>query len=390
MGQMILWSLLFISVGLFAWMFVGYPLALWLVSKVYGRDIVREPIRPFVTIIVCTYNEANVIERRIHNLVTSEYPAKQLEIIVVDSASQDGTADLVQALLPKYPDHRIRLIQEDSRRGKVSAINLGLAAASGDIVILTDGPTVFWRDTIRLVVENFADPAIGAATGDFVKYDLEEAADSQETEWLVFRFRKVLRRLESVVDSTTWLSGELTAFRRDLMPVIPPDVTIDDAHIAMAVRKQGHRVVVDERAKYAEKRPTVYVETVIVKKKSIAGGIREMVRFRKMLLNPKYKLYGILILPARLLHFYLNPFLLLLIAIGVGGLTLLQIGIVPVLAAILGVLALLLLLSLYRRGALIRPLIAFLLMEWIILAGIWEYVTGRYSGVWQQVSTSRS
>ncbi|MFC2036382.1 glycosyltransferase [Chloroflexota bacterium] len=381
----------YISLFVFVWMFLGYPSVMWIVSKLWVcKVVVDDGFIPQVTIIVCTYNEAGTIARRISNLLDSDYPEEQLEIIVVDSSSPDGTVQLVHSLIEgHHTGNRIRLIQENTRRGKVSAINMGLAAATGEIVILTDGPSLFWKDTIRLVVQSFADQSVGAATGYFVKHDSEEKTASQETEWVVFNYRKVLRSLESTVDSTTWLSGELTAFRRSLVPVIPPSVIIDDAYIAMAVREQGYRVIVDERARYTEKRPTAYGETITIKKKSVVGSVQEMIRFRRMLFNMKYKWYGMLILPARLLHLYLNPLVFLALVLSGLGLALLYVGIVPVLLIFGGLLVVALLLYMYRGGVLLRPLIAFLLMEWIILGGLYQYMTGSYSAVWKQVKSTR-
>jgi cellulose synthase/poly-beta-1,6-N-acetylglucosamine synthase-like glycosyltransferase len=386
----VLWGLLATSAILFGWMFLGYPLVLGLISRFGAREVARRPWTPAVSVIVCTYNEANTIARRIENLLASDYPSEQMEILIVDSNSPDGTAEVARSVIERNPGHRIHLVQEDARHGKVSAINLGLGAACGEIVILTDGPTIFWPDTIRLVVQNLADPAVGAATGEFVKYENEGVTAAQETEWVVFSYRKLLRRLESTVDSTTWLSGELSVFRRSLVPAIPASVIIDDAYLAMAVRAQGSRVVADERARYAEKRPAVYSETIKIKKKSVVGGVQEMVRFRRILFNPKYGLYGMLILPARLMHFYLNPFIFLLFVVSSLGLAIHYGGIVPVAVAVGAMLGAALVLRLYRRGALLRPILAFLLMEWIIVVGIAQYMTGHYGAAWEQVTTTRT
>jgi len=387
--EQLLWVVFFLSSALFLWMFIGYPFVLWIIS-LWKNEPMRNPITPFVTAIICTYNEARTIEKRLINLLDQIYPSDRIEIIVVDSNSPDGTADIVQKYIDQYPKRKIHLLKEESRRGKVSAINFGLSVANGNIIVLTDGPTIYNKDTIRLVVQNFADPSVGAATGNFVKYDLEGEIFSQETEWVVFNFRKNLRKLESIVDSTTWLSGELTCFRRKLVPSIPKSVIIDDVYIAMAVREQGFRVVVDERAVYTEKRPTIFKETIDIKRKSVIGSVQELVRFRKMLFSLKYRWYGLFILPARLLHFYLNPFILLAMAISfcwifikLGGISLFLacVGLIALLIALLGWLS---------HGKILRPLIAFLLMEWIIISGLYIYIRGDYSAAWKQVTTTRS
>ncbi len=227
-------------------------------------------------------------------------------------------------------------------------------------------------------------------SGNFVKADPENANYQQDTEWVVFNYRKWLRRLELQVDSTTWLSGELTAFRKSIIPTISPDVIIDDAHIAFRIREAGYRVVIDEEARYAEKRPTTYAETFTIKRKSVTGSVNQMVRFRRLLFNPKFKNYGLFILPARLLHFYLNPFVFLLM-IGSGiGLVLLYLGPSSLLVASGAGLLLLGFLKFYRRSKYLKPIIAFFLMEWIILVGLFKFATGNYSATWKQVTTTRN
>jgi len=390
MIRTILWSIFFVSGFTFAWMFLGYPLALWMIDRIKENRHKRGDIKPLVSVIICTYNESKTIERRILNLFTADYPHENMEIIVADSNSPDGTKDIVQSMIEQYPDYSIRLVTEDQRRGKVSAINLGLSVASGEIIILTDSPALFWPDTIRLVVRNFADPTVGAVSGNFIKADPENANYQQDTEWVVFNYRKWLRRLEAQVDSTTWLSGELTAFRKSIIPTISPDVIIDDAHIAFRIREAGYRVVIDEEARYAEKRPTTYAETFTIKIKSVTGSVKEMVRFRRLLFNPKFKNYGLFILPARLLHFYLNPFVFLLMISSGIGLVWLYLGPSSLLVAAGAGLLLLGFLKFYRRGKYLKPIIAFFLIEWIILVGLYKFATGNYSATWKQVTTTRN
>lgn len=385
-----LWFIFMISGFTFLWMFLGYPLTLWLLDKIKNRRHKRGKITPMVSVIICTYNEAATIVRRINNLFETDYPKEKIEVIVVDSNSPDGTQEIMRTLIEQFPDLSLRLVTEDQRKGKVSAINLGLKAATGEIIMLTDSPALFWPDTIRLVVRNFADPEVGAVTGNFIKADPESTNYQQDTEWVVFNYRKWLRRLESNVDSTTWLSGELTAFRKSIIPKIEPDVIIDDTHLALKIREEGYRVVIDEAAGYAEKRPTTYAETYTIKIKSVTGSVKEMIRFRKLLFNPKYQNYGLFILPAKLLHNYLNPFIVIMLAISSIGLTWSYFGPGPIALAI--GLGLLLLAAgwLYRRGKYLKPVIAFFLMEWIIIAGLFKYITGNYSANWKQVTTTRT
>jgi len=94
--------------------------------------------KPKVTIIVPTYNEAKLIEKKLDNIYEQEYPRDKLEVIVIDSASTDGTPEKVKQWASKHPDLNLKLIQEPERRGKAHALNMALRHATGDVVIITD------------------------------------------------------------------------------------------------------------------------------------------------------------------------------------------------------------------------------------------------------------
>jgi cellulose synthase/poly-beta-1,6-N-acetylglucosamine synthase-like glycosyltransferase len=371
------------------WAFAGYPLALILLSRLRPNPVARRPHFPQVSILVCTYNEARVIERRIENLLESEYPLDKLEILIVDAASPDGTAEVVERYCKAHVAAPVRLLREDERRGKVSAINLGLSQAEGELIVLTDGPTLYWPSTIRLVVENFGDPRVGAVTGRWADYAYEAETPAQESRRPVIGFRNLFRRLESEVDSTTVLTGELTAFRKSLLHEIPAEVVIDDLYIALSVREQGYRVIADSRAQYTEKSPETYSELIAQKVNNVAGSAQLLMRFRKVFGNYRYGLYGLMIFPSRIVQAPLSPILLGL-AVGSGMiLAVAWLGIQTSLLLALGLLSLGALLSLYRRGALLRPLWAVALSEWIILRGLVRYMRGEYTSLWDKVASTR-
>jgi cellulose synthase/poly-beta-1,6-N-acetylglucosamine synthase-like glycosyltransferase len=379
----------FVSSMVLFWAFAGYPLTLYLLSKLRPNPVARRPQFPKVTVLVCTYNEAQVIERRIENLLESDYPLDKLEILVVDSASPDGTAEIVERFCGAHAAAPVRLLREDERRGKVSAINSGLSQAQGELIVLTDGPTLYWPDTIRLVVENFGDPRVGAVTGRWADYAYDAETPAQESRQPVIGFRNLFRRLESEVDSTTVLTGELTAFRKSLLPAIPSEVVIDDLYIALSIREQGYRVIADSRAEYTEKSPETYSELIVQKVNNVAGSAQLLMRFRKMFGNYRYGLYGLVIFPSRVMQAPLSPILVGLAVCSGIILAVAWLGIQISLLLALGLLILGAVLSLYRRGALLRPLLAFALSEWIIFRGLVMYMRGEYTSLWEKVASTR-
>lgn len=279
------------------WMYLVYPLILVFLSNIRKSYIINQSIEPYVSIIVCTYNESAVIDRRLKNLFEQEYPKDKMEIIVVDS-STDETRNIIKE---KWVN-KVILIEEEERGGKSKAINLGLEKSSNDIIILSDAPTLFDLYTIKNIVKNFADPRVGSATGKNVPIGGEE---------LFWKFKNTLRNFEGQVDSTTWLSGELCAFRKGIINKVDEDSLADDMNISIKIREKGYRSIYDDSAIFIENVARTSKEFSIQKIRRSIGGIQEIFRFKHLIFNHRYGLYGMLILPMTFLYIIFNPFIFL-------------------------------------------------------------------------------
>ena len=110
---------------------------------------------------IAAYNEAKVINKTIATLLDGDYP--NLDILVVDDGSKDDTAGVVTAAYGSHP--RVTVIRKPNG-GKASALNLGIQQCGGEIIVALDADTVFARDTVSKLVRHFADPAIGAVSGN--------------------------------------------------------------------------------------------------------------------------------------------------------------------------------------------------------------------------------
>ncbi|MEV0719676.1 glycosyltransferase, partial [Asanoa sp. NPDC050611] len=112
-----------------------------------------------VSVIVPAYNEAANIRATVLSLVGGDHPA--VEVIVVDDGSTDGTADIVARL--GVPG--VRVVRQRNA-GKPAALNTGIAYARSELLVLVDGDTVFEPETIHRLVQPFADPRVGAVSGN--------------------------------------------------------------------------------------------------------------------------------------------------------------------------------------------------------------------------------
>ena len=367
------------------WPTILYPLALAVLSPRFGKRTARRSgYEPLVTMVIPTHNEATLIRRRLLDITTYEYDFQKIEVIVVDSGSNDGTANVVETVRREGVLPKLILLREECRRGKAAATNLALSRATGDIIVVTDAPTLFDPLALRSLVSNFADPSVGAVTGDFRIPDQETA--SQREEGLFWDIRNKLRRMEGELDSTPFLSGEMCCFRRSLLEMVDEDSMADDMNIALQVRRAGYRVVVDPWASFSEPRSASFRELNAAKTRRAVGGIQELFRFRRMMFRRCYGWCGMLIMPSDLLY-YLPIRPLALAFLGCQAFKRLagrRILFPATLALAIGGLLRAIGSPVARRAMLVA-----LFNEWIFLRGFLSWVSGRYSVAWAQERSTR-
>ncbi len=210
----------------------------------------RDDYLPVVAVIVPTYNEAGAIVRRLDNIYTQDYPRSRIRLIIVDSASSDGTAELAERWIRGHRDIWARLIVEPERRGKHSAVKHALSLLPGDaeIVVLTDADAVWERDALRRAVRYFSDPAVGAVTASIYYEDAEESIEQEYR-----RLYNEVRVSESKLCSTPIHNGPFLALRRSLIDKygLPDYPGSDDSAYGSYIAFTGHRAIqVDDAVAY--------------------------------------------------------------------------------------------------------------------------------------------
>ncbi|MFG2165044.1 bifunctional polysaccharide deacetylase/glycosyltransferase family 2 protein [Micromonospora chersina] len=206
------------------------------------RRRLPEVIAP-VSVIVPAYNEAANIAATVRSLVASAYPA--LEVIVVDDGSSDGTADIVERMGLRG----VRVIRQ-ANAGKPAALNTGIRAARADLLVLVDGDTVFQPDTVYRLVQGFADPTVGAISGNTKVANRRRLLGRWQHLEYVIGFN-LDRRMYDVLECMPTIPGAIGAFRREVLFAIggvPADTLAEDTDLTMKVLRAGWRVVYEEGA----------------------------------------------------------------------------------------------------------------------------------------------
>lgn len=196
-----------------------------------------------VTVIVPAYNESAGIEAAVRSILASTHP---VEVIVVDDGSTDGTADIVEALgLPG-----VTVIRKENG-GKPSALNDGIQAAGHDLVVMVDGDTVFEPNTVRALIQPFADPRVGAISGNTKVANRGGILGAWQHIEYVVGFN-LDRRLFDVAECMPTVPGAIGAFRIEALRNVggvSDDTLAEDTDLTMALCRDGWRVVYQEDAR---------------------------------------------------------------------------------------------------------------------------------------------
>lgn len=239
-AEIVFWgSLIFV-----AYVYIGYPLLLLVWSTWTRRSELRRQSEPTVTMIIAAYNERHEIARRIENCLALDYPKDKLDIII----SLDGPTDGTETVVSAYQGAGIRIVHSPIHKGKAAALNRALLAASGEILLFGDARQEFSLNAIRELVANFADPHVGAVSGELVLLD-EQGGEAKDAIGLYWRYEKKLRKMEGQIHSVVGVSGAIYAIRRELAEPLPEDAILDDVILPMRAVLRGRRVLFECRAR---------------------------------------------------------------------------------------------------------------------------------------------
>ena len=233
------------AVVVVAYACVGYLGWLWLQAKLSPRPAMRGSAEPGLSVVMVARNEERVLEAKLQNLLTMDYPPEKLQIVVVS----DGSTDATEAILRQHScDPRIRVVLNQLPAGKALGLNDGMNFADGEIVVLTDARQYLEPAAFRFLVENFAAPEVGAVSGELMLGD-PLTGETGRGMGLYWQLEKRVRELESATGSVVGATGAIYAVRRELVPQLPPDTILDDVFIPMQIARQGYRVLFDSRAR---------------------------------------------------------------------------------------------------------------------------------------------
>lgn len=260
MAELILWA----SLALCVYTYVGYPLILQGLAALFARGVRKGPIEPAVSFIIAGYNEEAVIAAKLENTLGLEYPSDRLQVIFASDGSTDSTVDIAR----RFEGKGVVVLHHDGRRGKVSALNDAVLAAKGEILVFSDCRQRFDRLAVAALVENFNDPGVGAVSGELFIGTVGEARASTVSYW---EYEKSVRKSEAAFGSVMGVTGAIWAIRRSIFEPYPPATILDDLYQPMRAVLKGYRVVFESGARAYDAASNKTKDEIRRKVRTIAG-----------------------------------------------------------------------------------------------------------------------
>jgi peptidoglycan/xylan/chitin deacetylase (PgdA/CDA1 family)/glycosyltransferase involved in cell wall biosynthesis len=252
-----------------------------------------------VTVLVAAYNEATVIEATLRSLVATTYPVR--EFLVVDDGSTDGTGNIVERLAGTL-DPRIRLVRRSNGR-KPAALNTGLRAAVGDVVVTVDADTHADPAMVGNLVRHFAADPYGtlAAVAGVVR--VGNRRTNLLTRWQGLEYLSLIgveRAAHDLLNAIAVVPGACAAWRREAVLRAGgfSDATLaEDNDLTLTLHRHGWRIGQDDRALAATEAPEDLDSLLRQRVRWTFGSLQVLVKHRDMLLRPRYGWLGLVVLP---------------------------------------------------------------------------------------------
>ena len=301
-------TLFWLCLTIVVYTYVGYGIVLYLLVLIKRLATKAKPLAditddclPEVTLMVCAYNEEDIIAEKMDNTHRLDYPSDRLHLVWVTDGSNDNT----NSLLAAYPD--VKVIYSPERRGKAAAIKHGIKEIDTEIVMMTDANTMLNPGAVREIARLMQDPRVGCVSGEkkvMARSDSDEAAQGEGLYW---KYESTLKRLDSELYSAMGAAGELCVIRRHLMTDIPDDTLLDDFIISMEIVKKGYKIAYTSNAYAMEYGSADLHEESKRKRRIAAGGLQSCWRLRSLMNPLRHPVVAFQFVSHRVLRWTITP-----------------------------------------------------------------------------------
>lgn len=297
--------LFWISFSIIIYTYLGYPVLLYLLVRI--KRLVRTTTPPTnaellpITVLIACYNEEDILEDKIINTLSLDYPAGKRAIWFVTDGSTDRSAEILR----KYPE--ITHFHSPERKGKNAAINRVMPYVETPVVVLSDANTSLNKESLINIARHYSNPQVGAVAGEKKIMVATKDGAASSGEGFYWKYESTLKRWDSELNTVVGAAGELFSIRSELYEEIPAGVIIEDFRLSMNIAAKGYKVVYEPDA-FAMETGSASIEEERKRKIRIsAGGLIEVRHFIRLFNFFRYGTLGFQFVSHRALRWTFAP-----------------------------------------------------------------------------------
>ena len=295
-----------ISLAAILYTYAGYPLLVFIVSRIAPKGITAGKFEPTVTILITAYNEEKTIAEKLENTLLIDYPEDKLEILV----ASDGSSDRTDKIVGEFGHRGVLLFRQEGRKGKTFTQNKAVERATGEIILFSDATTQYGRDVLKKLIPKFYDDSIGCAAGRLIYHD-PAGTDVGKGAKSYWGYETFIKKSESNASSLIGASGCLYAVRKSAYKPMYPEAC-SDFLICTLLYEQGLRsVFVPEAVCYEETNRAVSDE-LRMRIRIISQTFTDLWRNRHMMNPLRSGFYAVQLFSHKLMRYAAPVFLALL------------------------------------------------------------------------------
>lgn len=305
--QILFWTGLIIAF----YTYLGYGMLLFLLVKIKEIFVKRIPLSlvdplPEVTLFIAAYNEESIVQEKMSNCRSLDYPKNKLKIVWIT----DGSNDRTNELLKQYPE--VAVLFQPQRQGKTAALNRGVAFITTPFVVFTDANTMLNKEAIREIIRLFSDPAVGCVAGE-KRVEIQTEQGATAGEGIYWKYESALKELDYRLYSAVGAAGELFAIRTGLFEQMPNDTLLDDFILSLRIAQKGYKIAYAKNAYALESASLNMKEEEKRKIRIAAGGLQSIWRLRSLLNIFEYGTLSFQYISHRVLRWTITPLMLFLL-----------------------------------------------------------------------------
>ena len=390
--KILFWALLLIVF----YTYLGYGILLYIIIRI-KRLFTGKPREaalptdedlPTITLMICAYNEEDVVAEKMENTRAIDYPKNKFRIMWVT----DGSNDRTNEFLANYPD--VDIVYSPERRGKTAALKHGLKELKTRYVAFTDANTMINATALREIARLFQDPSVGCVSGEKRVAAKKEGEMAAEGEGLYWKYESTLKKWDSELYSAMGAAGELYAVDPTLIREVPDEALLDDFMMSMYIVDQGKRIAYTPNA-YAQEYGSANIFEESKRKRRIAAGGLQSIWWLRHMLNPfRQPLVTFQFISHRVLRWSITPIAMAILLILNIILTILRAGICYDILMILQILFYLMALCGWllnkhgHKNKLLYTAYYFVFMNINVFRGMAYLRSHKTSGAWEKVRRS--